>query len=285
MRGAKGLRELLGKPGIIVAPGAYDAVSARLVERAGFKAVYVGSYATAATRLGLPDAGLVSMREMVDHAAAVVGAVDNVPVVADAENGFGNPATVWRTVREFERAGVAGIHIEDHEFGKHLPVRGRVLPKGEMVEKVKAAVDARTDPDFVLIARTDAAWLRGGGGIEDAVDRVLAYGAAGADMVFLAGVPSSVIATVKDRIPHPICNTDSQGSTVAQDGAAGVKLVLYYSLLLYAAYRACRDVLTEFTASGEKGCLVDKYLVEEPEFDEFIGFGKIQTLAARHHLG
>ncbi len=98
-------------PGIIVAPGAYDAVSARLVERAGFPAVYIGSYATAASRLGLPDAGLVSMREMVDHAAAVVGAVQGIPVIADAENGFGSAVTLWRTVNEFERAGVAGIHL------------------------------------------------------------------------------------------------------------------------------------------------------------------------------
>lgn len=285
MRGPRGLRELLGQPGIIVAPGAYDAVSARLVERAGFRAVYVGSYATAAARLGLPDAGLVSMREMVDHAAAVVGAVDDVPVIADGENGFGNAATVWRTVQEFERSGVAGIHIEDHEFGKHLPIRGRVVPKSEMVEKIKATVDARSNPDFVIVARTDAAWLRGGGGLEDAVDRGLAYGAAGADMVFLAGVPSSVIATVRDRIPYPICNTDSPGSTVVQDAAAGIKLVLYYSLLLYAAYRVCRDVLTEFKASGDRGRLLDKYLIEEPEFDAFIGFGKIQQLAVKHRIG
>ena len=188
MRGPRGLRELLRAPGIIVAPGAYDAVSARLVERAGFPAVYIGSYATAASRLGLPDAGLVSMREMVDHAAAVVGAVQGIPVIADAENGFGSAVTLWRTVNEFERAGVAGIHLEDHVFGKHLPVTGRVLSKAEMVEKVRAAVEARRDPDFVIIARTDAGWLRGAGGLDEAVDRCLAYGAAGADMVFPAGV-------------------------------------------------------------------------------------------------
>lgn len=283
MRGPAGLRALLAAPGIVVAPGAYDAVSARLVERAGFAAAYVGSYATAAARLGLPDAGLLGLREMVDHAASVVGAVEAIPVVADAENGFGNATAVWRTVREFERAGIAGIHVEDHEFGKHLAVTGRVLAKAEMVEKVRAAVDARSDPRFVVIARTDAAWLRGGGGLEDAVDRVLAYGAAGADMVFLAGVPTRTIAAVRPRISYPICNTDTRGSTVAGDEAAGVKLVLYYALPLYAAYRAVRDALAVLRQTGDAGALRDR-LAEAPEFDAFIGFGTIEALAARHGL-
>jgi len=283
MRGAQGLRDLLRGPGIIVAPGAYDAVSARLVEQAGFGAVYIGSYATAASRLGLPDAGLVSMREMVDHAAAVVGAVERIPVIADAENGFGSAVTLWRTVREFERAGVAGVHLEDHEFGKHLDVPGRVLPKAAMVEKVRAAVDAREDRAFVIIARTDAGWLKGGGGLDDAVDRCLAYGAAGADMVFPAGVRSSVLATVKSRIPYPICAVDSPGSTAARDEAAGIKLVLYYSLLLYAAHRAVREVLAAFRAHGDRSALEGR-LTPEAEFDEFIGFPKIQALAARHGL-
>ena len=283
MRGAQRLRELLRGPGIIVAPGAYDAVSARLVEQAGFAAVYIGSYATAASRLGLPDAGLVSMREMVDHAASVVGAVERIPVIADAENGFGSAVTLWRTVREFERAGVGGIHLEDHEFGKHLDVLGRVLAKAEMVEKVRAAVDAREDRAFVIIARTDAGWLKGGGGLEDAIYRCLAYGAAGADLVFPAGVRASTLATVNPRIPYPICAVDSPGSTVARDEAAGVKLVLYYSLLLYAAHRAVREVLAAFRAHGDRSALESR-LTPEAEFDEFIGFARIQALAARHGL-
>jgi len=282
MRGARRLRELLARPGIVVAPGAYDAVSARLIEGAGFDAVYIGSYATAAARLGLPDAGLVSLSEMVDHAAAVVGAVERTPVVADAENGFGPATTVWRTVQEFERAGVAGIHLEDHEFGKHLPVRGRVLPTREMAEKIRAAVEARRDADFVIIARSDAGWLQGGGGLEEAVDRLRAYAAAGADMVFPAGVPSATIASVRDRLPRPICAVDSQGSTVTQDEACGVKLVLYYALALYAAYRSVRDLLAEFRTSGDAGALAARRLVGEQEFDEFIGFARIEALARRH---
>jgi 2-methylisocitrate lyase-like PEP mutase family enzyme len=284
MHGRERLRELLREPGIVVAPGAYDALSARLVAEAGFEAVYIGSYATAAAAFGLPDAGLVSMREMVDHAASVVAAVERIPVIADAENGFGNAMTVWRTVREFERAGVAGIHIEDHEFGKHLPVRGRVLPKAEMVEKVRAAIDARSDPGLVVIARTDAGWLEGGGGLDEAVDRVLAYGAAGADMVFLAGVPSSVLATVRERIPYPICNTHSPGATVGADEVAGVKLLLPYSLLLYAAFRAVRDVLAEFRVTGDHTALRSSSLVADREFEDFIGYPRLRRLAADHGL-
>ncbi len=283
MRGPRGFRELLRAPGIIVAPGAYDAVSARLVETAGFQAVYIGSYATAASRLGFPDAGLVGMREMADHAASVAGAVEGIPVIADAENGFGNVTTLWRTVREFERAGVAGIHLEDHEFGKHLDVPGRVLSKAEMVEKVKAAVDARQDPDFVIIARTDAGWLRGGGGLDEAVDRCLAYGAAGADMVFPAGVRAPALASLSRRLPHPICAVDSPGSSVAQEEAAGIKLVLYYSLLLYAAHRAVGEVLAAFRAGRDRSA-VEGRLTAEAAFDEFIGFPRVQALAARHGL-
>ncbi len=283
MRGPRGFRELLQKPGIIVAPGAYDAVSARLVEQAGFHAVYIGSYATAASRLGFPDAGLVSMREMVDHAASVVDAVERIPVIADAENGFGNAVTVWRTVQEFERAGVAGIHVEDHEFGKHLDVTGRVLAKEEMVEKIKAAVEARRNPEFVVIARTDAGWLRGAGGLEDAVDRCRAYGAAGADMVFPAGIRAPTLASVRERIPYPLCAVDSPGSTVTEEERAGIKLVLYYSLALYAAHRAVREVLREFRVHGDRGALEHR-LTSEKEFDDFIGFPKIQALAARHGL-
>ena len=277
------LRQLLHRPGIIVAPGAYDAMSARLVEQAGFDAVYVGSYATAASRLGLPDAGLVGLRDLVDHAAAVVGAIERAPVIADGENGFGTAATVWRTVQEFERAGVAGIHLEDHEFGKHLDVPGRLLPQADRVEKIKAAVEARRDRDFVIIARSDAGWLRGGGGVEEAVERCRAYGAAGADMVFPVSIPTPVLAPWVERIGYPVCAVDTPGSTTARDEAAGIKLVLYYGLALYAAHRAVRDALAAFKASGDAGALGDR-LSTLREFDDFIGVPKIQALALRHRV-
>lgn len=284
MRGPRGLRELLARPGIVVAVGAYDAMSARLVERTGFEAVYIGSYATGASCLAMPDAGLVSLREMVDHAAAVVGAVEDIPVVADAENGYGTAATVWRAIAEFARAGVAGIHIEDHEFGKHLGLPGHLLSKADMVEKVRAALDARGDAELVIIARTDAGWLEGGGGVEEAVDRALAYGGAGADLVFLAAIPSPTIGGIRERIPYPICNVDTSGQTVAQEEANGVKLLLPYSLSLSAAYRGVRDALGEFRRTGDRAAIRRRHLVDDAELDEFLGFGRIRALALKHRV-
>ncbi|HHY93875.1 MAG TPA: isocitrate lyase/PEP mutase family protein, partial [Firmicutes bacterium] len=275
------LREILQKNATVVAPGAFDAVSARLVEEAGYPVVYIGSYATSASAFGLPDAGLVSMREIVDHARTVVGAVSQVPVVADAEGGFGNAAQVWRAIREFEGAGVAAIHIEDHEFGKHMPVPSRLIARSEMKEKVAAAVEARQG-DLLVIARTDAYWATGGN-LGEAVARACAYAEAGADLAFLAGVPSPKLGEVKDDIPIPLVNTNTGRWPFSVDEENGVKLVLCYSCLLYASYRAGKQLLERMRDSGGLGPLTD-LLVPEPEFDEFIGFPRIEALAARHGL-
>lgn len=253
MAGPRQLRSLLARPGIVVAPGAFDPVSARLVEREGFEAVYVGSYATAAARLGLPDAGLLGMREMVDHAAAVVGAVDRIPVIADAENGFGTAATLWRTVREFERAGVAGIHLEDHEFGKHLPVPGRVLPAAAMVEKVRAAIDARSDPDFVIIARTDA---RAVTGLDDAIARGNLAAEAGADLIFVEA-PQTVdeIARVAREVKAPLLANMVQGGKtptlpVTELDRLGFKVVIFPAVCMAAAVMAMETALVRLRDTG-----------------------------------
>jgi 2-methylisocitrate lyase-like PEP mutase family enzyme len=138
----------LGKT--LIVPGAHDPISAKLIEDAGFPAVYVGSYATAATRLGLPDVGLLTMDEMVAHARSIVDSVD-IPVLADGESGWFKAANVWRTIRAFESAGVCGIHIEDHEFGKHAPVTPRLASIEQAVQKTRAAVESRTDPKFLIM--------------------------------------------------------------------------------------------------------------------------------------
>jgi carboxyvinyl-carboxyphosphonate phosphorylmutase len=177
------LRELLAGAKPVLAPGAYDALSARLVEAAGFPCVYMTGFGTAAALLGRPDIGLVSGTEMVDNARRIAGAVA-VPVIADADTGYGNPLNVIRTVRDFERAGVAGIHLEDQVMPKrcgHLD--GKVLvPTDEMAAKVRAAVAARVDDDFMIIARTDA---RAVDGMDAALRRASAYLDAGADVLFV----------------------------------------------------------------------------------------------------
>src|SRR3989440_3995566 len=157
------LRELLVQRDLLVAPGAYDALSARLIAQAGFPAVYMTGFGTAVSVLGQPDVGLLTMSEMVSRAAALAAVVGDRPLIADADTGYGNPINVRRTIREYERAGVAAIHIEDQVWPKkcgHMEGK-QVIPVDEMVQKVRAAVDARQDPDFVIIASTDAIVLHG----------------------------------------------------------------------------------------------------------------------------
>ena len=177
------LRELLARPEPLVAPGAYDALSARLVEQAGFDVVYMTGFGTTASLAGRPDVGLLTGTEMVDNARRIAAAVD-VPVIADADTGYGNAINVVRTVQAYEQAGVAGIHLEDQVMPKkcgHMSGKA-VIPADEMAGKIRAAVEARRDPDFLLIARTDAAAVEG---LAAAIDRGRAYADAGADVLFV----------------------------------------------------------------------------------------------------
>ncbi|MBK7724756.1 MAG: isocitrate lyase/PEP mutase family protein [Dehalococcoidia bacterium] len=178
------LRELMDR-GTVVAPFVFDGVQARLAEAAGFKAVYMTGFGTAAS-YGLPDMGLIGLGEMSANAARIAGAV-GVPVIADADTGYGNETNIARTVALYERAGVAALHIEDQDWPKRCGfLEGkRVIPAGEMVLKVRAAVAARTSPDLVVIARSDAYQPNGW---DDAISRLHAYRAAGADMVFMDGL-------------------------------------------------------------------------------------------------
>src|SRR6201993_577963 len=183
MRTTTRLRRMLAEPGIIVAPGAYDGFSARLIEAAGFKAAYMTGAGTAASHLGQPDLGLATLTEMATHAAHLTSAI-SLPLIADADTGYGNELNVVRTIREYERAGVAGVHIEDQEFPKrcgHLKVRW-VIEQDEFLAKIRAAAQARRDPGFVLIARTDAIGVLG---YDAAIERANAALAAGADVAFV----------------------------------------------------------------------------------------------------
>lgn len=177
------LRQLLNDPKILVAPGTYDGTGARLVEQLGFQAFYLSGFETAASILGQPDVGYLSHTQMVERVTAMADVVD-LPLIADADTGFGNPLNVRRAVIAYERAGAAAMHIEDQTFPKRCGhMLGReVVPVHEMVQKIKAAVDARQDPDFVIIARTDA---RTAHGLDEAIDRGAAYHEAGADMLFI----------------------------------------------------------------------------------------------------
>ncbi len=177
------LRRLIAREEILIAPGVYDAYLARCVERAGFEAVYMTGAGVSQSRLGVPDLGLLSFTEMLDQAGRIADAVE-LPLIADADTGYGNAMNVARTIRAYERAGVSACHIEDQQMPKrcgHFDEK-KVVPLEEMTSKIKAALDARTDPDFVIIARTDARTVEG---LEAALERANAYAETGADMIFV----------------------------------------------------------------------------------------------------
>jgi 2-methylisocitrate lyase-like PEP mutase family enzyme len=240
------LRALLAQDRMIVAPGAYDCIGARTIEQAGFSAVYMTGAGTAAT-LGYPDYGLVTMSEMADNAGRIAAAI-TVPVIADADTGYGNELNVTRTVREYERRGVAGLHIEDQGFPKkcgHLDNKV-VIGLDDYLAKIRAAAAARSDPDFLLIARTDS---RAVIGFEEAVTRMNAALAAGADMAFLEAPQSQAeVEAVPKLIKGPcLLNMVVGGKTplfdIDQAERIGFKLTILPGLLFSSAVSAFDAVL------------------------------------------
>src|SRR6266700_4481805 len=243
------LRELLVQRDLILATADPEAPSACLIAQEGFPAVYMTGFGTAASVLGQPDVGLLTMSEMVSCAAALAAVVGDRPLIADADTGYGNPINVRRTVREYERAGVAAIHIEDQVWPKkcgHMEGK-QVIPVDEMVQKIRAAVDARQDPDFVIIARTDANAVYG---LEDALRRGQAYREAGADIIFIEA-PRSIeelraIAQAFPGIPL-LYNWAESGKTpmlsLEEIHALGFKLVIFPVSLLFVATHAMLGML------------------------------------------
>src|ERR671937_1441508 len=279
------LRELLERSEPLLAPGAYYALGARLIEMAGFAAVYMTGFGTAAGRLGRPDVGLLGMSEMVDNARRMVEAVD-VPVIADADTGYGNPINVIRTVQEYERAGVSAMHIEDQVAPKkcgHLEGK-QVIPCAEMVAKVRAAAAARTSPDFVIIARTDARAVEG---LESALDRARRYQEAGADVLFVEAPQSmeeiEAIAHAFPQVPL-LFNWAEGGQTPPVElhhlQAWGFRIAIFPISTLLAATRAIREVLAQIQRVGTPVTVIEQL----PRFNEFldlIGLPEIRELEER----
>jgi len=252
MNRATKLRQLL-KQDMIVAPGAYDCITARTIAQAGFSAVYMTGAGTAAT-LGFPDYGLVTMSEMADNAGRIAASVD-VPVIADADTGYGNELNATRTIREYEKRGVAGLHIEDQGFPKkcgHLDNKV-IVPLDEYLAKVRAAVAARTNPDFVIIARTDSRAVLG---LEEAIRRANAALEAGADMAFVeAPQTMEEVAAVPKLVKGPcLFNNVWKGKSpeVAFDEARrmGYRLVIVPGMLFKAVIGTCDAVLREMKEKG-----------------------------------
>jgi len=280
------LRELIGGTSPLVAPGAYDALSARLVEQAGFDAVYMTGFGTTASLIGRPDVGLLSGAEMVDNARRIVSAVD-VPVIADADTGYGNAINVVRTVQLYEQAGVAGVQLEDQVMPKKCGhMSGKLLiGADEMAGKLRAAVAARRDPDLLVIARTDAVAVEG---VDAAIARARAFAEAGADLLFVEAPTSEddiarVAKELRDVAPL-VFNWAEGGKTpplsLERITELGFSLVIYPIGTLLAATAGIRSLLATLKAEGTPVSALPGL----PAFDEFtdlVGLPEIQQLEQR----
>jgi 2-methylisocitrate lyase-like PEP mutase family enzyme len=248
MSKASELKALIKRGGMTIAPGAYDGITAKLIARAGFEAVYMTGAGTAAAH-GYPDYGLLTMTEMVTNAGKIA-ATANLPVIADADTGYGNELNVVRTVHEYMRQGIAAIHIEDQVFPKkcgHLDNK-EVIAVEEYIAKIRAAADARGDSDFMIIARTDS---RAVIGFEEAIARANAALAAGADIAFVEA-PQTLeeVAAVPKRVDGPcLLNVVRRGKTPAIElkdaEAMGYKLAILPTLLFRGVIGCCEELLDE----------------------------------------
>jgi carboxyvinyl-carboxyphosphonate phosphorylmutase len=280
-----GLAELLRGRETILAPGAYDALTARMIEQGGFPAVYMTGFGTSASLLGRPDVGLLTMSQMVDNARRIAQAVD-LPVIADADTGYGSPLNVIRTVQEYELAGVSAIHIEDQVTPKkcgHMENK-QVIPAAEMTEKIHAATEARRSDDFLIIARTDARAVEG---LDSALCRARAYQQAGADVLFIeAPQDEDEVAQVAYAFPSvPLLFNWAEGGKTAPMALErlkelGYRIVIFPISTLLAAAKAIRAALAEIKAEGTPMRLSpDRASFQE--FNEMIGLAEIQQLEKR----
>ncbi len=281
MNSRQTLKRLLQRDKLLVAPGCFDGLSARLVEEAGFEAAYLSGGAVARS-MGIPDIGLVTMSETIERACQVVAAV-KLPIIADADTGYGNAANLVRTVREFERAGVAAIHIEDQITPKrcgHLDGK-EVISITEMANKLKAALGARTDDNFCIIARTDA---RGVHGLDAAIERARLFAKLGVDAIFVEAPQSEdELAEIPRRLPGVplLVNVFKGGKTpmlpMARLQAMGYRIAIYPSETQRAAIHSMRRALTTLKREGSTES-IDDSLTTFKERDKVVGLDDWQKI-------
>ena len=271
MNGPKKIRESFRAGRFIVAPGAHDALTAKIIGKLGFDAVYMTGYGQSASHLGQPDVGLMTLSEMVARAANIVEA-SGIPVIADADTGFGNAVNVTRTVREYEKAGVAVIQLEDQILPKkcgHMTGR-QIAPLEEMIGKIHAAVDTRVDPDLMIMARTDA---RTSQGIQAAIERGLAFKEAGADIIFIESPESEgEMAMINEQIDAlTLANMVEGGRTPLLENeklkAIGYDLVIYPTASTYVTTKAMVDLWEGLKRDGTTAKMIDQ-MIPFPRFNE-----------------
>lgn len=276
----KKLRGLIERDGLVPIVGAYDALSARLVERAGFKVMHVGGYNLSASHLGLPDVGYLTLSETVDLAGRIA-ANTSLPVIADGDDGYGNHLNIGRLIRELERAGLAGVHIEDQVFPKrcgHMAGK-RLVAADAFVQKIKAAVDARHDSDFTIIARTDAIAVEG---FEQAIERANLYAEVGADVVFVeAPEDEDQAAAVPGAVTRPAlynwCYGGKSPLLPAERVAnMGYKFILFTDAL-YAVSKTLIELYDEIKKNGTYLGYAERMLPFDA-FNELLDLDKVAAL-------
>jgi 2-methylisocitrate lyase-like PEP mutase family enzyme len=277
------LRDAIAADDVVIAPGVFDGISAWLVRRLGFTAGYMTGAGVAASGFGLPDIGLVTQTEMTERARVLVRVLDEVPLIADADTGYGAPLNVVHTVREYERAGVAAIQLEDQAFPKkcgHLPNK-ELIPTDAFVTKLTAALEARTDPDLVVIARTDA---RGPLGLDAAIERANIYAAAGADVIFVeAPQGTDEMARIAKEVSAPLLiNLVIGGMTPIESTVhlrdMGFAIAIHPSLPLGAAAHTMLTSLAELAGRDPTPLLPTK----PAEFFNLVGLAEWSGLGERY---
>jgi 2,3-dimethylmalate lyase len=270
------LRAMLARSEMIVAPFVFDCLQAKLAESAGFEAVYMTGFGTAAAR-GFPDLGLLTMTEMAANVRAIAGAV-KLPLICDADTGYGNPINVWRTVREYEDAGAAALHIEDQVFPKRCGFLSgkQVIAIDQMTPKVRAACDARRDPDLVIIARTDALAVNGW---DDVVNRCRAYRAAGADLLFVDGIRTlnDLRRYAKELGDLPLVYNGAL-LPVAELAELGFRVTIHIGTLM-AAFERMRDAMVELKTTGQvRGAGAGTF----GDFVRLMGVAEVEALGKKY---
>ncbi|MBW2439849.1 MAG: methylisocitrate lyase [Deltaproteobacteria bacterium] len=279
----KRLRQLLSGEDILMAPGAHDALTARIAEMCGFDAVYMTGAGTVNTQLGMPDHSIITLTEMVQSAARLAKAT-SLPIVSDADTGYGGVLNVMRTVKEFESAGVSGIHLEDQVMPKrcgHLQGK-EIITVEEMTAKIRAACHARTDPDFVIIARVDA---RGPLGFDEAVKRGQAYLAAGADMIFPEALESEAEfrSYAKELAAPLLANMTEFGKTpffsAAQFREMGYRMVIFPASAMRVAIKAVYDLFSEIRRTGTQQRMVERMFTRQQLYEllDYDGMLNLET--------
>lgn len=285
MNSRKNLRKLLEDNKILVAPGAHDALSAKIIEYVGFEAVYMTGYGQSASHLGQPDVGLLTMTEMLSRVNNISSAVD-IPVICDGDTGFGNVINVIRTVKEYEKAGAAAIQLEDQVAPKKCGhMKGRqVVPAREMAAKIKAAVEARTDNEFLIIARTDARTIHG---IDEAIGRGKLYEKAGADVLFIES-PETVeeMKVIASSFNVPVlANMVEGGRTPLLSNneleEIGYNLVIYPTASTYITAAAVFELMRELKTKGTTKHLMEK-MVSFEDFNSLIGLDTIKKIEKKY---